>query len=89
MALLETKLTKDTLKSCHTKHFQHWLSIDNSDHHSHARIWVLWRNDEYDVVQVAAGSQFMHLRVFSKALHQSFHFTVVYASNISVERLTC
>lgn len=87
VALSETKLRPNKLSECKRRIFPSWESVDNGHCHSTARLWVLWRAEEYEVSILDIQVQYMHMEVYSKALFQSFVITTIYASNIASDRM--
>lgn len=87
VVLLKTKLKVNKLGACHRKFFSQWKIIENSMICSTARVWVLWRAEEFEVKTVMLDTQFIHLQVHHKATLTNFYFTVIYAANLLADRL--
>lgn len=87
VSLLETKLRSNKLGKCKRRFFHPWKSIDNGHCHPTARVWLLWREEEYLVTPLLMHSQYIHMKVHSKAFHQDFFVTAIYASNDAQHQL--
>lgn len=81
MGFVETKLSTNSLHTCYRKFFSSWKIIDNSDLHPRGCIWIIWREAEFDILQIRRDSCYIHLGVMCKKLHQRFDLTVVYVPN--------
>lgn len=87
VVLLETKLRFNKLVVCHRKFFSRWRSIENCEHCPTVMVWVLWRDEEFEVQLMLLDSQFIHLKVYNKATSREFFFTTIYATNVLANRL--
>lgn len=87
LAFLETKLNKDALVACHKKYFSQWQSLNNCEAHGKTRIWILWREDEYEISLLQRNAQFLHMQITFKANLKSAFLTVVYEFNSAQDRL--
>lgn len=61
VGLIETKLKRQKLLSCHNKFFQSWKYVDNCDQHPRGRIWILWREAEFEVRELVRTANYFHL----------------------------
>ncbi|KAK1283804.1 hypothetical protein QJS10_CPB21g00970 [Acorus calamus] len=60
--------------------FDHFLGYEG-------RIWILWRHDLLDLEILEESGQFVHGRVREKHSQVEALITVIYASNLSEERI--
>lgn len=87
VGLFETKLTVNKIKHCHAKYFPGWNSLDTCAYHPRCRVWVLWKIDEFEVVDYTLDAAYVHMEVLWRHKQIRFHLTMVYAHNAFADRL--
>lgn len=85
--LLETKLTKSKVDSCHKKLFLGFEALDTCIWHPKCRVWLLWDPCSFDIVSSMIEDSFIHVLVRHKRLMTEIWVTMVYAPNDYADRL--
>ena len=64
-----------------------WKSINNYNHHSNGRIWILWDPSVVDIDMIYSTSQVIHVTVLLIQKQISFQVSFIYGLNSYTERL--
>lgn len=81
MGFVETKLTNSNILTCHKKFYSSWHTLDNCDLHPRGRLWIIWREEDFEIIPRIKDSSFIQMEVVYKKLACQFTLTIVYAPN--------
>lgn len=86
MGILETRVKEGNFEKTMKRKFSRWKGVANYASHYNGRIWVVWRDYDWDVLVVDQSSQAMHCKVTSRRNGDYFFFTIIYAMNDAMRR---
>ncbi|KAF8413454.1 hypothetical protein HHK36_001441 [Tetracentron sinense] len=86
VSLVETKVQEVNADRIMSKCTRHWQRIDNYSHATNGRIWLLWDSLELNVQPLSISKQAIHVTVSCRDWTSDAIVSVVYGSNVRVER---
>ncbi|XP_074290837.1 uncharacterized protein LOC141617544 [Silene latifolia] len=81
LGVLETRIKKNKANKIITNKFHAYNVICNYSAHVNGIIWLVWRPNTVTITLLIIHTQFIHCAVSHHATCNTFHLTMVYASN--------
>ncbi|XP_074277869.1 uncharacterized protein LOC141601480 [Silene latifolia] len=85
--LLETRVRPGSLNKVVDSFCNGWNFITNHQYHDGGRIWLLWKEEKYDVDVIEMDAQFIHIKVKDIITNFQFFATYVYGFNKIEDRV--